>query len=478
MYMTKNKILVAIILFGSLLVRIWRVPQLFYFGIDEEYQSTIAWSLAKNFHVIWIGVNSSVGFYLGPIFTYLNAFLFYLSKGDPIILGYVASLIGVVTTASILYIGKKLYNIKVGTIAGILYGFSAFIVFFDRRFWNPMPIPLISLWLFFSLIKMSKNTRWLIVLMGLMGLVYHLHLSLLIYWPFIAFVVAKYRGKIKISTWILAAGIYFILTSPLLVFDIKNHFIDLLMPLKFILGTSVPGRSYSLAVIPHLWDMVIAYGEIWNIIQVSNNFVIKNIFRVIPSCITLYILYRTFILKKNFTTRLLLLIIFFFSMGYIFFPGWVFKFYLVGCYPLISLIVSDYFYSHVKIKLVIPTLVLFIFINSYSVFTASPSRGLAVRKKLVQLTMAKLGTDSYELTCNGCNWGNFGGWRYLFRIYGKIPDRSKIDKLLGRYYPEEISSNDPKKTVVIVDSNDGNSMPVGEPAARLGPYRTYILDYK
>ncbi|MFA6570526.1 MAG: glycosyltransferase family 39 protein [Bacteroidota bacterium] len=487
--MNNRKIAIAIvILIGASVARIWQVPQLFYFGIDEEYQATIAWSIVKNFHLIWIGINSSIGFYLGPAFTYLNALLFYISKGDPAILGYFSSVVGISTTVSIIYISKKLYNTKAALTAGILYGFSAFIVFFDRRFWNPMPIPLISLWLYFSLVKALKNTRWLIVSISLMGLVYHLHLSLLIYWPFIIYIIIKRLNKIEIKTWILAIGLFLFLIFPLIVFDVNNNFIDTLMPLKFLMGTSVPGRSYSFAVIPHLEDLIIAYGQLWNIQKIPNVFhfpgfwaeVFQNIPILVASFLSFFLFLRTMFSKKNTPMRLLLIIISLFSVGYIFFPGWIFKFYLVGCYPLIILIISRYGSNYLKPKILGGILVVFISVNLFSLFTTSTSRGLTAKKNIVQSTINELGNDTYELTCMDCGWGYLGGWRYLFKTYGKTPNRSKIDKLFSRFYPEEISPIDPKKSIIIVDANSDipDSLKKLQPTAQFGAYKTYILDYK
>ncbi len=184
-FVQHNKLFILLIVIISIL-RLWRVPDYFSFNFDEEYQASLAWEQVKDFHPIWIGVSASnVGYYLGPGFTYLNALLFRISSGDPVSLAWFSALFGLVTTGSVYYITRNLFNNKAATIAIIVYGGSAMINFFDRRFWNPTPIPFITIWPIYSLIKGRKNSQWYILSVLLAGLSLHIHLSLILLFPLI-----------------------------------------------------------------------------------------------------------------------------------------------------------------------------------------------------------------------------------------------------------------------------------------------------
>ena len=175
---------ISVLITVSVVLRFWHIGQNFIFDIDTEYQSLFGATLLKHFHILWIGVSAgNIGYYLGPGLVYLTAILLWFTKGDPISLAYFASSVGVVTSVSTYYIANRLYGRKTALIAFCLYGFSAFIISYDRRYW-PIGIPLIALWIFYSLEQAKTNTRWLIFASLLIGASYHIHLSLLFFWLF------------------------------------------------------------------------------------------------------------------------------------------------------------------------------------------------------------------------------------------------------------------------------------------------------
>ena len=177
-----RNIAILIIFLAILFVRIYKIPQLFYFGIDEEYQSLLGWSIVKDFHLIWIGLSAgSTGFYVGPGLVYLHSLLLFISRGDPVVLAYSASFIGLLTTVTLYLCVNNLFNNKIAIIATTLYGFSAFMNYYDRRFWNPTLVPLISLLMYYSFVKVQKNPWWWVIIAFLLGTSFHIHASLLIF---------------------------------------------------------------------------------------------------------------------------------------------------------------------------------------------------------------------------------------------------------------------------------------------------------
>jgi len=235
-----------IIIFALLCVlRFWKAADWFSFNFDEEYQALISWSQVKDFHPIWIGVSASnFGFYLGPGFTYLNALLFWISKGDLSILAYFSSLFGLITTLSLYHVSSKIFSKKVGIVSSLIYGFSALLIYFDHRFWNPTPIMFITIWLLFSLYQAKNDSRWYILTSILMATALHVHLSLAVYWPLILYLLIRSFRKISIKTWFVAIVSYALVVLPLIIFDINHNFDNILGPLKFLAGSN-NSDSYS-----------------------------------------------------------------------------------------------------------------------------------------------------------------------------------------------------------------------------------------
>src|SRR3989344_1738221 len=216
-------------------LRFWKVPDFFIFTFSEEWQGTLAWEQVKNFHPIWIGVSqANINYFLAPGFIYLNYLLFLIKNGDPVVLAYFSAILGMVNIFVLFFVAEKIFSKKVAVFAALVYGCSTLINYYDRRFWNPSFIPLISLLFVYSLIMASENTRWYILTAVLIGLSFHFHLLLLLFLLPTVYSVFKNIKKIKPFTYLLSLIFYLILTLPLLIFDINHNFDNLLAPYKIL----------------------------------------------------------------------------------------------------------------------------------------------------------------------------------------------------------------------------------------------------
>src|SRR5258708_31835593 len=180
MIKSNKKILgLSILIFAlSLFLRTYRLPNIYVFNFDEEYQATYALTLVKHLHRIWIGVSASfLDFYLGPYFTYLTAFFLKISKGDPLLTAYFAAAVGAITSVTIFLIGKKLFNFTTGIIASLLYTCLPLFVFYDQKYWNPMFDLLITLFMFVLLNLVKKSKWWWVAYSFLVGAIFETHLA-------------------------------------------------------------------------------------------------------------------------------------------------------------------------------------------------------------------------------------------------------------------------------------------------------------
>lgn len=475
-----QKYLIFAILALALFLRLYHLPQNFVFAGDEEHQALLALSLVKHFHIIWIGVNAAhLGFYLGPYWAYFTAFWLWLSQGDPLITGYVSSIIGVITTLLIILTGSALFNKRVGLLAGLLYATLPLLVFFDQKYWNPTLIPFLSLLLLLSLSKLKKNPKWLIVFAASAGLIFHTHLSLV---PliFIGGWWIKSR-KIKLPGKIIFASlvIFLLIIAPLIAFDYFHKGSNITTPLRFKQITSDPVNKINPS--HHFVALFQTLGRIWYIQPISNNSdeLITScagssrvndpnpssfsrrfnppIWLSLAGCLVLLLFLTNQKTWQKDAGILLSLFIVAIFISFLLFPGGAYEYYLLGTFPLLLFlppILADYF-PFAK-RIIIFLIFLISLLGFFTVITNNPEFGYAVKKSLIKDTADLIDDQPFELKQTGiCHF--YEGWRYLFVLNGKKPERSDSDQGLGWLYSEEITQNKTRYTVILSE----NRMPVG-----------------
>ncbi|MBI3619756.1 glycosyltransferase [Candidatus Roizmanbacteria bacterium] len=461
-YLKNNLPAIAIFIF-IVLLRLWRVPQFFSFNFDEEYQATLAWEQVKHFHKIWIGVSASnLNYYLGPGFTYLNAFLFKLSQGDPVILAWFSGIFGIITTLSVLYVGSKIYSKYIGFIASLIYGGSALINYYDRRFWNPTAIPFITVWMFYSLVRGRKDARWLIVSAFLIGAAFHVHLSLMIFWPILLLVIWQKRTEIKQHTRIMMADVYLLVTFPLLIFDIVHKYDNLLAPLRFFQLIREPNHSPQLFII---WNhFLVFFNSLGRIIflsfgtniQEEQNLGQHGLMTIPFVLISLFsfLVFLWFLSQKknSYQNQLLSWTLLLSAASLIVYPGVAGEYYLLSFIVLFPFVLAV-FLSKLPKFVTAGLLTLFLVFNAVTVFTTSQTPyGLSTKKRLIQKVMKIVDGKTYVLETYGKDprkYHPYGGWRYLFKIYGRTPTHSFADEFFGWIYRDELSTRDSRLRVVV-----------------------------
>ncbi|MCX6731168.1 MAG: glycosyltransferase family 39 protein [Candidatus Roizmanbacteria bacterium] len=372
-------------------VRFYRAVNFFTFNFDEEYQALMAYEQVKDFHPIWIGVSASnIGFYLGPGFTYLNAFLFKLTHGDPVSIAYFAPLLGVLTGLSIYFVSKELFSKKVATLATIFYLGSSLMNFLDRRFWNPLPIPFITIWLFYFLYKAQKDTRYFIGVSFLLAASLHVHLSLLVFWPVALFYAIKNIKKISLKTWILSITTYVIIISPLLVFDFVHNFDNISAPLRFIQNKNIEHQKVTAGTINSHWavwmDSLSRYLYIAPVTDLQNEQCLGQHCAITPGnkwigIISLFALgYLVFGALKDKKKQYLLLMIVFSMVFFILYPGYSAEYYLLNFFVLFPIVLA-LFFEVLPIIVTVVVLTLFLLFNSLTVMNSTQAQyGLTARK--------------------------------------------------------------------------------------------------
>ncbi len=403
-----------LVLGGALFLRLYQIPQRFIFDIDTQYQVLYAQTIVRDFHIIWIGVSASnIGYYLGPGLTYLTALLLWITK-DPVVLGYFTSLVGVITLLSVWFVTKKLFGDKAALIAATIYGYTPIIVNYDRKFW-PIFVPLVAVWMTYTLVMSHKNKWWLLVCAFLIGISFHIHLSLMLFIPFVLYAFWK-SGALQIKTANLkfqigSLLIYFALTSPLLVFDFVHNFDNLLTPLRFIQNM---GRG--VGTVPHAFPWMFAGGTVL--------------------CAVLWKIYT------KPTMRWVLAILATICLAFTVYPGPMQEYYLVVLFPFVAIAIG--FILHRLPTQILAAWVLIFAVWGTTLFIDSKNpRRLEVKKQTIA-KVCKTIRKPYYLEIGG-DKRDYEGWYYLMTFYCKRPDRSDTDSMFGWLYPEHLKKALPEE---------------------------------
>lgn len=463
-FLRKHKILLTVITLASLsfFLRFHNLTQLYIFGFDEEYQATYAWSLVKDPHPIWIGVSASyLDYYMGPYFTYFSAILLAISGGDVMLTAYFAAFVGVITTIIIFLIGRYFFNFTTGLIASLLHASLPLFVFYDQKYWNPMFVSLIALGVFVVLNLIKRSKWWWLAYASMVGVVLQTDLTPA---PFlfigaIYFIWGKYFKDLKLILCCLL--IFLLFYWPLVVFDYNHNWSNLTTPLR--LGEQA--KKYNAVFNPYgkfqtLFDSL---GRIWYLRAGSSNADELNI-----SCTSLSVKPELkFIDKYSERTNAhpllslvsLGLLIYFFRISFsskkteykilalmflvklsffIIYQGGAFEYYILDFLTLFlflpGILISRLksFYQYIFT----PVFLLAIILGISSVLRVSGKFGFEVKKQLIGDVMQIVGNKRFSIEGQGiCH--NFEGWRYLFKTYGRVPDKSYTDKNFGWLYPDE-----------------------------------------
>lgn len=478
----------------SIFLRFYNIPELLIFGADEEYQTTLAMTIVKDFHIIWIGVSAAnLDFYLGPFWIYFTSFWLFLSKGNPLITGYIASAIGVLTTLLIFFIGKKIFGIKVGLIASLLYASLPLIFFFDRKYLNPNTIPFLSLIMLFSLHQTKYKSKWWILFAASYGLVFHTHLSLFFFGLVGFYLFIRDRKALPKNVIIISSILFLLIVSPLIAFDYFHKWSNITVPLR--LFKTVNTESLYINLQAHSKSLFESLGRLWYLkpgtvisdeIPFDCSLTFTNAIStrtkptfwlsIIPLILLGWFLSRKATWKER-NYRMLALSILSILIPFLLFPGAAFEYYLLGFFPLF-LFIPGILLQTVKKRsgiIVVAMILVFPLLGIYNVMNTDMNFSFKIKRELIFQAMQVIDNEPFELYENGtCH--KYEGWRYLFSIYGRKPERSSTDSVLGWLYPSEITDRKVKYTVIVSEASAPPPDDISKPyIIYSGGFIAYIL---
>jgi len=454
-------VFILIVLF--LFLRLYKLEQTFVYGLDEEYLALYAQTILKDFHIIWIGVSAAnVGYYLGPGLVYLTAIFLGIGKSNPLVLGYAATGMSLLGFFALMFVSKELFGKRAAFFTSALYLFSPFAIFYDHKYW-PVLLPFVCIMLYYSIVRLYKNPRYIFAISFFIAAGYHLHLTLWIFWPIIFFALWQNRKKIRWIHWIVSGGIFLAITSPLLVFDIIHNFDNILMPLRLVQNLS-EGPTHT----NHLWLFVETSSKMWIVKSATQNVILSIILALTTICAFVT---AGFSSKNKKSFQLLSIISLIFTASFIFYPGPMQEYYATFLLPFWAL-ATGIFLSRLHKLTALILLSFFIGVNTYSFLYHQPTSDYRNKIEIVKRASAIVDGEEYYLNFDE-PYHSFGGFRSLFALQGQTPAQSTADGMFGWLYGNEISSNTPTRKVTISRNSHLDIKPLIEQFT-VGKFTVYI----
>jgi 4-amino-4-deoxy-L-arabinose transferase-like glycosyltransferase len=449
---TKNNIIILIILGVASFLRLYRIQDYLTFLGDEGRDVLVAYNILHG-HLTLLGPTSSVGgFFLGPIYYYFMAPFLLLFNYNPVGPAVMVALFGIATVWLIYKFCKDLFNSKIGIIAAALYAVSPLVISYSRSSWNPNPLPFFSLLILYIVYKaIEKNSLRFFLLTGiLLGIAIQLHYLAL----FLGVVVFAYivltsiinnkKEWLKILMLSLKRNIvvflgFLIGWSPLLAFEFRHDFLDFINITNFVLHSGNTGANSNFFytvydVFFRLFGRLVFYFPAKEQLKLYSSGVLDFwivsiiVVALISLLLLLNSLYKSFKLDKKNSSQYLLLFLWFF-LGVLLFGFYkksIYDYYFAFMFPLPFILVAGLIfkiYEFKKVGKLLAVLVLFIIILLN--LSGIPFRYPANRQLNQMETIAKFVND--KTNGQAFNFALITGsnsdyaYRYFFTIWGHSP---------------------------------------------------------
>lgn len=226
--MKKQLLFLTILFFVGFLLRTVYLPTNLFFGFEQGRDALIVREILGG-KLTLLGPKTDVeGLFHGPLFYYLIAIPYFLGKGNPVFASIFLISLSSLGIPLIYFLGKFLFNPRVGILAAIFYTFSYGAIVFSRWLANPVLTPLFVMLLILSLLKLKENEKYLILLAISLSAIIHFEIVAAI---FLLPVISIYwwlekLPRPKIKNLFLSLFLFLILVSSYPLFEIRHNFLQ------------------------------------------------------------------------------------------------------------------------------------------------------------------------------------------------------------------------------------------------------------
>jgi 4-amino-4-deoxy-L-arabinose transferase-like glycosyltransferase len=218
MKIKKTQILLLILFLFHLFLRFYQFQTRNPFGWDQVDNAWVAKDIIVDHKWPLLGMQAkgSSGFFIGPLYYYLVAVVYFFARLDPAASGIIAGISSIFTFWIFYSVIKKIFDEKIALIAVFIHTFSIYVINLDRTQWpvNLMaPISLIIFYLVYQIINgKEKLILWLAVILGLS---FHLNFTSVIFPLMIIIALPLFpRTKKTLRYLLLSAPLFLLFFVP------------------------------------------------------------------------------------------------------------------------------------------------------------------------------------------------------------------------------------------------------------------------
>ncbi len=438
-------LLLLLIVIVGFYFRTYKLAELYTFAHDNDLYSWIVKDIWVDRHFRLIGQETSVGaIFIGPLFYYLLVPFFVLFKLDPIGAVMLTTIIGILTIVSFYFVISKFFGRAAGLTVAFLYAVSLQNVFFDRWVVPTQPTVLWSIWYLYVLLSLLGGNLKVLPLAGiLLGLIWHIHITLAPLVLLLPIAIILSHRKIKANQFILPAFFGLVLTLPFWLFEFRHGFTQFKGFFDSLSGYKDPAQGF------YRFQKMFDLSAAPLLANLFPDLRFTNFSNLLPMIfLSLYCLLRKILSKKEFLLMLAWVLIAilsqFFSRRTV--SEYYFSNIIVVTLPLAALFLTSFFRFRVGKVVLLSLLLGYLIFNRNNLLKRSTlPDGYLAKKQIVEYIRKDALAKGYP--CISINYiTNFGkgvGFRYFFWWQGvKLIQPGKGAPVYNIVIPAEISAKE------------------------------------
>lgn len=218
-----------LILFLGIFLRFWKIQEWQHLTYDQSRDYIILKRILVDHKFTLVGPTVSIapGFFLPPFYYYSLLPFLLLSNYHIVGPDVYTAVLGVFSIVVFYFLARDLFGVFPSLIAAFAYGLNPYLAQTSRHAWNPNTIFLFSLLFFLSFERyiFKKQRKWFLLSGFSLGWAIGLHLTAVVFLPlFVYLIYLEIKTKSFSKNTIFGIGLFLIIFSPLLLFDVKHDF--------------------------------------------------------------------------------------------------------------------------------------------------------------------------------------------------------------------------------------------------------------
>ena len=442
-------LVITLIVLNIFLSTWWLINGDIHYDVDTARDFSVLKEIIQTHAVTLIGPHSGVvgGVFHGPLWYYINLPAFFVTGGDPVLMGWFWWILSILTLVIFWAVTKKLFNQTIAVLATLLYSANSIInpTIGLKQFFNPYGAVVLSPIFFYFFVKYieTKKPKYLAYTLLAIGGLIQFQLAfgvpiLMLTTLFLGYFLFKKR---LLKHWLIYP-IIILPISTFIIFDLRHDFLQIKAVINFL--STQPKNKINIAVF--------LFGKMQAIIT-DTYFLLTQDNRLLAAIFFLLFIILTFKVKaKNKKMYYLFL--------YFYFGFWAFFFFFNASWttyywPFLPIIIILYtgFIKFLPKKVFF---IIYIFLLIYNYYIA----GVYIKNFNLNIDSRSINSWAFnkrmaEMIYSDAK-GDFG--YYIYTPYLWVYNQWYALEFIQREYPHVTAYPFTKKRLtylIMVDSNNG-----------------------